>query len=317
MGRGIMAAAMDARAGPSRRPAQLRRRRPGRSGRLGLAARPGPPPAGARSGGAGRDRPAVGPRRTRRPDLPGGGLPRRHRPQPVRGGQPQAGVPRPALPAALPTIGYPPPWPLLLGGIYRLTYALHPDLALYNAAPIKLPAVVAPAVGLSYVAAAALHNLGATPAVVRRAWLALLFNPLIIFVSAAWGQIDAVVAVLALAALLLVAAGRRDVSAVVLALAVCVKPTAAPLLLAVLVYVGAASRHPEHCGMRWSSPAARSPSTCFPSWRSDGTAPPARVANAQFSWRAPCRTRRSPGCGTIRWCSRATGGSSACSGSRQ
>jgi hypothetical protein len=136
----------------------------------------------------------------------------------------------------LSTIGYPPPWPLLLGGIYRLTYAIVPDFHLYNLA-IKLPAIAANA-GLAYLAGATLQNLGAAPAAVRRAWLALLFNPFLIYVGAAWGQIDAIVALLALAALLLVASGRRDLSAVLLALAVCVKPTAAPLLLAVLLVVG-------------------------------------------------------------------------------
>ncbi len=136
-------------------------------------------------------------------------------------------------------IGYPPPWPLLLGGIYRVTYALVPDLHLYAAA-IRLP-VIAANVGLAYLAGAALQNLGAAPSVVRRAWLALLFNPFLLYVGAVWGQIDAVVALLSLAALLLAASGRRDLSAVTLALAVCVKPTAAPMLLAVLLFVGAAS----------------------------------------------------------------------------
>ena len=136
-------------------------------------------------------------------------------------------------------IGYPPPWPLLLGGIYRVTYALVPDLHLYAAA-IRLP-VIAANVGLAYLAGAALQNLGAAPSVARRAWLALLFNPFLLYVGAVWGQIDAVVALLSLAALLLAASGRRDLSAVTLALAVCVKPTAAPMLLAVLLFVGAAS----------------------------------------------------------------------------
>jgi hypothetical protein len=139
----------------------------------------------------------------------------------------------------LSTIGYPPPWPLLLGGIYRATYALVPDFYLYNLA-IKLPVIAANA-GLAYLAGATLQNLGAAPAVIRRAWLALLFNPFVLYVGAAWGQIDAIVAVLALAALLLVAAGRRDLSAVLLALAVCVKPTAAPMLVAVLLVIGAGS----------------------------------------------------------------------------
>jgi hypothetical protein len=138
-----------------------------------------------------------------------------------------------------PTIGYPPPWPLLAGAIYRATYAIVPDLILFNLA-LKLP-VIAATCGLAYLAAAALHNLGAAPRVVRRAWLALLFNPLILYAGAAWGQIDVIVAVLALAALLLAVSTRLDLSALALAAAVCVKPTAAPVLLAVLLVVGARS----------------------------------------------------------------------------
>jgi len=137
------------------------------------------------------------------------------------------------------TVGYPPPWPLLLGGIYRLTYALVPSQDLYAFA-IKLPAIAA-VVGLGFLTAATLQNLGASPVLVRRAWLAVLFNPFLIYVAAVRGQTDPIVAVLALAALVLVASGRRDLSALTLALAVCVKPTAAPLLLAVLVVVAAAS----------------------------------------------------------------------------
>lgn len=140
---------------------------------------------------------------------------------------------------AFATIGYPPPWPLLLGGIYRVTYGLVPDLQLYAVA-IKLPVVVA-AVALAWLTAATLQNLGVAPRTVRRAWLALLFNPLLIYVAAVRGQIDPIVALLALAAILLVASGRRDLSAVTLALAVCFKPVAAPLLVAVLVAVAATS----------------------------------------------------------------------------
>ena len=75
------------------------------------------------------------------------------------------------------TIGYPPPWPLLLGGIYRATYAIVPNLQLYAVA-IKLPTIAA-GIGLAYLSGAALHNLGAAPLLVRRAWLAILFNPFV------------------------------------------------------------------------------------------------------------------------------------------
>ena len=101
--------------------------------------------------------------------------------------------------------------------------------------------MIAATCGLAYLTGAALHNLGAAPHVARRAWLALLFNPLVLYAGAAWGQIDAIVAVLALAALLLAVSARLDLSALVLALAICFKPTAAPMVLAVLLVLGARS----------------------------------------------------------------------------
>jgi len=136
-------------------------------------------------------------------------------------------------------IGYPPPWPLLLGLIYRGTYALGHDLIVYNLA-IKLP-VIGANIGLAYLVAAVLDNLGAGRDVARRAWVLLLLNPFLLYVGAAWGQIDAIVAVLAVTALVLLCRRRPGASAVVLALAVCVKPIAAPILLVILVYLAGRS----------------------------------------------------------------------------
>ena len=137
----------------------------------------------------------------------------------------------------LTTIGYPPPWPLLTGLAYRLTYAVVPNLELYDLA-LKLP-VIAATIGLAYLVAAALRRAGASPATCRRAWVFLLFNPLILFTSAAWGQIDVVVTLLAVAALVLVWRGRWASSAGLLALAVCTKPTPLPVALVVLVWLAA------------------------------------------------------------------------------
>ena len=135
---------------------------------------------------------------------------------------------------AISVVGYPPPWPLLLGGIYRGFYAVGHHLLVYNFA-IKLP-VIAATVALAYLVAATILNLGGGPAEARRAWIAILLNPFVIYVAAAWGQIDAIAALLALAALVL-AVSRPSLSAVVLALAVCFKPIAAPVLIVVLVYL--------------------------------------------------------------------------------
>jgi hypothetical protein len=132
-------------------------------------------------------------------------------------------------------VGYPPPWPLLTGLLYRVSYALVPNLLLYNLA-LKLP-VIAATIGLAYVAGATLQNLGGSPATCRRAWVFVLFNPFILFAGAAWGQIDVIVALVALAALVLVYGGRWGWSAALLALAVCVKPTAAPIALVVPLWL--------------------------------------------------------------------------------
>jgi hypothetical protein len=143
-------------------------------------------------------------------------------------------------PFLLGRIGYPPPWPLLLGLLYRASHAIAPDLLLYNFV-LKLP-VVAATVGLAGMAAATVEDLGLGAAATRKAFAWLLLNPLILFAGAAWGQIDVIAVFAAFAALVVLARGRRDVSAVLLALAVCVKPIALPLLPAALLYVGRRSR---------------------------------------------------------------------------
>ncbi len=137
------------------------------------------------------------------------------------------------------SVGYPPPWPLLAGLIYRVSYAPTHDLLLYNLA-LKLP-VIAANVGLAYLVAAILRERGASSAVARHAWALLLLNPFLVYVGAAWGEIDAIVALLALAALWLLYRGRGDLSAVLLALAFCVKPIALPLLPAALLYLASRS----------------------------------------------------------------------------
>ena len=136
--------------------------------------------------------------------------------------------------AASATIGYPPPWPLALGLIERAVAAVTPSLLVYGLA-IKLP-VIAADIGLAYLVAAILRGRGRALAA-RRAWTFLLLNPLLLFVGAAWGEIDPIVAALALAALWLLERRRADASALLLALAVCVKPIALPLLPAALVWL--------------------------------------------------------------------------------
>ena len=132
------------------------------------------------------------------------------------------------------TAGYPPPWPLILGVIYRLTYAAVPSFLLYNAA-IKLP-LIAANIGLAYLVRRVLRRLGAGEPVLHGAWALLLFNPFLLMATAAWGQIDSIVALLSLCALLVLACDRPEASAALLALAISFKPTAVPLVLIPFFY---------------------------------------------------------------------------------
>ena len=139
----------------------------------------------------------------------------------------------------LTTVGYPPPWPLALGFIYRVVHTVTPNLLVYNLA-IKLP-VVAANVGLAYLVGGVLKNLGADPAAARKAWVFLLFNPLLLYCGAAWGQIDVIVALGSLGALVLLTRERRGGSAGLLALSIAVKPTALPILPVALAYLAGRS----------------------------------------------------------------------------
>ena len=133
------------------------------------------------------------------------------------------------------TVGYPPPWPLMLGAIYDLSYAAVPNLLIYNLA-IKLP-LIAANIGLAHLTVACLARLGVEAAQRRAAWTFMLLNPFLLYASAAWGQFDSIVALLCLASLMLLASGRQSSSAILLALAIAFKPTAIPLLVVPFLYL--------------------------------------------------------------------------------
>jgi hypothetical protein len=133
------------------------------------------------------------------------------------------------------SVGYLPPWPLVLGLLYRSVYIFIPNLHVYNLA-IKIPVIVAN-VCLAYLVADILKNLGTTTTTCRRAWVFLLFNPFLLYTTAAWGQFDSIVALFSLLGLVLLAAGKIYKSAILLALAISLKPIALPILLVALVYV--------------------------------------------------------------------------------
>jgi hypothetical protein len=143
------------------------------------------------------------------------------------------------------TFGYPPPWSLVLGFIYHCSYKIIPNFLFYNLA-IKLP-IIAANICVAYLVVYLLNKLGVQEKITRRAWIFLLFNPFLLLTSAAWGQFDPMVALLSLLSIFLVSEGKLTSPAILLALAISLKPIALPLILVVFVYlVGMSLQHTLH-----------------------------------------------------------------------
>jgi Gpi18-like mannosyltransferase len=134
----------------------------------------------------------------------------------------------PLLNGFVPVIGYPPPWPLLLGFIYRLSYAVVSNVFVYNFAT-KIPIIMAN-VALAYLVRNILLSLQADEKKARVAWLFMLFNPLVILTTSAWGQIDSVAVLLCLTSIYMLSRGKTKESALLLAISVAVKPVALALV---------------------------------------------------------------------------------------
>jgi hypothetical protein len=133
------------------------------------------------------------------------------------------------------TVGYPPPWSLLLGLIYLASYKFVPNLLFYNLA-IKVPIITAN-ICLAYLVANILSKLGVGEKGMQKAWLFMLFNPFFLYVSSAWGQFDSIVALLSLLAIVRLSEGKYKISAILLAFAISFKPTALSLVPAFFVYL--------------------------------------------------------------------------------
>jgi hypothetical protein len=134
----------------------------------------------------------------------------------------------PLLNGFVPRIGYPPPWPLVLGLIFRSSYGLIPNVFLYNFA-VKVP-LIASNIGLAYLVRHVLLDLRVARKKAEGAWLFLLFNPFILLTTSAWGQIDMLVAFACVGSLYLLSKGKISISAVLLALSVSLKPIMLPLI---------------------------------------------------------------------------------------
>jgi hypothetical protein len=134
----------------------------------------------------------------------------------------------PDLMGVNPIIGYPPLWPLLLGGIYRLTYNLTPNIFLYNFA-IKIPVIVSN-IALAYATKTVMQNLNMPKKRIQAAWLVLLFNPFTLLTTTAWGEFDTLIALMCVASLYFLTKGKVIKSSILLSLSIVLKPIALPLI---------------------------------------------------------------------------------------
>jgi hypothetical protein len=147
------------------------------------------------------------------------------------------------------SVGYPPPWPLVLGILYRSVSILTSNLVVYNLV-IKLP-VIAANICLAYLVVGLLKNLRVDSVAVRKAWIFMLLCPLVLYFGPAWGQFDAIVALLSLLSLVFLYRDKLPGSAILLALAIAFKPIALPLFPAAIFYLrGKSSRQAQLDALR-------------------------------------------------------------------
>jgi Gpi18-like mannosyltransferase len=134
----------------------------------------------------------------------------------------------PLLQGAIPRFGYPPPWALMLGIAFQLSYRILQNEFLYNFA-IKVPLILGN-ICLAFLVKHVILEWYSSKKKAQFAFVFLLFNPFTLLTTSAWGQFDTVVALLCVASLYLLTKGRKGLCALTFALAVSAKPIALPLL---------------------------------------------------------------------------------------
>jgi hypothetical protein len=139
----------------------------------------------------------------------------------------------------VPGIGYPPPWPLILGGIFSCSYVFVPNIYFYNFM-IKVPIIIAN-IALAYLIRGILQKTQ-TPKVANAAYLFVLFNPFVLLATTAWGSIESIVAFLSIASLNFAIQGKIKTSGALMAMAVLFKPIALPLI-GLPLFAAAAKKH--------------------------------------------------------------------------
>jgi hypothetical protein len=121
----------------------------------------------------------------------------------------------------IPGIGYPPFWTLFLGLSYLFVYGPTENIFAYNLA-IKLPSILSNIVLAFVLEKIAVHE-GANKETSNKIFYFFLFNPFMIYISAAWGQFDSLVILITILAMNDLFRGRTKRSALLLAMSTSLK----------------------------------------------------------------------------------------------
>ncbi len=128
---------------------------------------------------------------------------------------------RPDFIGLVPSIGYPPPWALYLGVIYGAVYLPTKNIFAYNLA-IKLPSIISN-IALAFLAEQIAIQEGLDRKTSNKVFYVLLFNPFMIYISAAWGQFDSIVVLATVLALNELYRGKIGISSILIALSISLK----------------------------------------------------------------------------------------------
>jgi hypothetical protein len=127
----------------------------------------------------------------------------------------------PGFPEEIPGIGYPPLWALFLGLSYLSVYDPTENIFAYNLA-IKLPSILSNIALALVLEKIAVHE-GVEKGTSKKIFYFSLFNPFMIYISAAWGQFDSLVILIMILAMNDLFRGRAKRSALLLALSASLK----------------------------------------------------------------------------------------------
>jgi hypothetical protein len=139
------------------------------------------------------------------------------------------------FPEVYPGIGYPPPWGLMLGLSYLLSYNLFPSVILYDLA-IKVPIVIGNIL-LALLVGRIVRSETSNSTLSKNAIGFMLFNPYVIYTTSIWGQFDTLSMLLMLFAIFALTQGKQRLSAAALGGAIALKLIPIVLLPLLVHYV--------------------------------------------------------------------------------